>query len=99
MEEKKLRIKNILGLAARIAVSFVIIAVIFWKYDELKNIDVRALVDASESFAVAVISILGATNFIFLRKYETFVILMVGFLLRAETWFSPICGMCALFSF
>lgn len=70
MEEKKLRIKNILGLAARIAVSFVIIAVIFWKYDELKNIDVRALVDASESFAVAVISILG----VYLLKSVTFVV-------------------------
>lgn len=70
MEEKKLRIKNILGIAARIAVSFVIIAVIFWKYDELKNIDVRALVDASESFAVAVISILG----VYLLKSVTFVV-------------------------
>ena len=70
MEEKKLRIKNILGLAARIAVSFVIIAVIFRKYDELKNIDVRALVDASESFAVAVISILG----VYLLKSVTFVV-------------------------
>lgn len=70
MEEKKLRIKNILGLAVRIAVSFVIIAVIFWKYDELKNIDVRALVDASESFAVAVISILG----VYLLKSVTFVV-------------------------
>ena len=70
MEEKKLRIKNILGLAARIAVSFVIIAVIFRKYDELKNIDVRALVDASESFAVAAISILG----VYLLKSVTFVV-------------------------
>ena len=70
MEEKKLRIRNILGLAARIAVSFVIIAVIFRKYDELKNIDVRALVDASESFAVAVISILG----VYLLKSVTFVV-------------------------
>ncbi len=70
MEEKNLKIKNIVGLAVRIAVSFVIIAVIFWKYDELKNIDVRALVDASESFAVAVISILG----VYLLKSVTFVV-------------------------
>lgn len=70
MDEKNIRIKNIIGLTVRIAVSFVIIAVIFWKYDELKNIDVRALVDASSSFAVAVISILG----VYLLKSVTFVV-------------------------
>ena len=62
--------KTVLGLAVRIAVSFVIIAVIFWKYDELKNIDVRAIVDASGTFAVAVISILG----VYLLKSLTFVV-------------------------
>ena len=70
MKKTKIDKKNILGLAARIAVSFVIIAVIFWKYDELKNIDVRAIVDASGTFAVAVISILG----VYLLKSLTFVV-------------------------
>ena len=59
LKENNIKIKNILGLVARIAVSFVIIAVIFWKYEELKNIDVRAIVDASGTLAVAIISILG----------------------------------------
>lgn len=70
MKSKKLEMKTVLGLAVRIAVSFVIIAVIFWKYDELKNIDVRAIVDASGTFAVAVISILG----VYLLKSLTFVV-------------------------
>ncbi len=67
---KENKTKSILGLAARIIVSVVIIAVIFWKYDELKNIDVRAIVDASGNFAVAVISILG----VYLLKSLTFVV-------------------------
>lgn len=70
MKNKKLDSKTVIGLAARIAVSFVIIAVIFWKYDELKNIDVRAIVDASGNFAIAVISILG----VYLLKSLTFVV-------------------------
>lgn len=70
MKKKKLDSKTVIGLAARIAVSFVIIAVIFWKYDELKNIDVRAIVDASGNFAIAVISILG----VYLLKSLTFVV-------------------------
>ena len=70
MNNQNPKLKNILGLALRVAVSFVIIAVIFWKYDELKNIDVRAIVDASGSFAVAVISILG----VYLLKSITFVV-------------------------
>lgn len=70
MKNKKLDSKTVIGLTARIAVSFVIIAVIFWKYDELKNIDVRAIVDASGNFAIAVISILG----VYLLKSLTFVV-------------------------
>lgn len=62
--------KNIIGLIVRILVSVAIIAVIFWKYDELKNIDVRAIVDASGTMAVAIISILG----VYLLKSVTFVV-------------------------
>jgi CHASE3 domain sensor protein len=43
MNNQNPKLKNILGLALRVAVSFVIIAVIFWKYEELKNIDVSNL--------------------------------------------------------
>ncbi len=70
LAENNSKTKNIIGLTVRIIVSFVIIAVIFWKYDELKNIDVRAIVDASGSFAAAVISILG----VYLLKSITFVV-------------------------
>ena len=70
MKENNFKFKNILGLIARIAVSFIIIAVIFWKYEELKNIDVRAIVDASDTLAIAIISILG----VYLLKSITFVV-------------------------
>lgn len=40
MKEKLLRGRHALGLAARIIVSVIIIAVIIWKYDDLKHIDV-----------------------------------------------------------
>ena len=70
LKKQKPELKTVIGLAARIAVSFLIIAVIFWKYDELKNIDVRAIVDASGTFAVAVVSILG----VYLLKSLTFVV-------------------------
>ncbi len=69
---KKDSIKNskALGLALRIVFAAVIIAVIIWKYDELKNIDVRAIVDSSASFAAAAASILG----VYLIKSLTFVV-------------------------
>ncbi len=70
MNKIKTENKNIFGLIMRILVSIVIIAVIFWKYDELKNIDVRAIVDASGTIAVAIISILG----VYLLKSVTFVV-------------------------
>ncbi len=70
MKNNKPETKTVLGLAARIAVSFVIIAVIFWKYDELRNIDVRAIVDASGTLTVAIASILG----VYLLKSLTFVV-------------------------
>ncbi len=70
MKEMSPKTKGIIGLIIRIAVSVAIIAVIILKYDELKNIDVRAIVDASGNFAIAVISILG----VYLIKSLTFVV-------------------------
>lgn len=70
METKSIKNSKALGLALRIAFSAVIIAVIIWKYDELKNIDVRAIVDSSASLAAAVASILG----VYLVKSLTFVV-------------------------
>lgn len=70
MKEISLKKKNIIGAALRIAVSLVIIALIFWKYDELKNIDVRTIVDSAGSFGLAVLSILG----VYFIKSMTFVV-------------------------
>lgn len=70
METKSIKNSKALGLALRIAFSAVIIAVIIWKYDELKNIDVRAIVDSSANLAAAVASILG----VYLVKSLTFVV-------------------------
>jgi len=70
LETKSIKNSKALGLALRIAFSAVIIAVIIWKYDELKNIDVRAIVDSSASLAAAVASILG----VYLVKSLTFVV-------------------------
>ena len=70
MKENLLKKKNIAGAVLRIAVSVVIIALIIWKYDELKNIDVRTIVDSAGSFGVAVLSILG----VYLIKSITFVV-------------------------
>lgn len=59
-----------LGLAARIIVSVFIIALIIWKYDEFKTIDIRALVEASSSVFAALLTIWG----IYLLKSMVFVI-------------------------
>lgn len=70
MKQKLLRGSHAVGLAVRIIVSVIIIALIIWKYDELKNIDIRALVEASSGVAAAVASILG----IYLLKSLVFVV-------------------------
>lgn len=70
MKEKLLRGSHALGLAARIIVSVLIIALIIWKYDELKNMDIRALIEASSGAAAAVATILG----IYLLKSLVFVV-------------------------
>ena len=59
-----------MGLAARIIVSVFIIAVIIWKYDDFKTMDVRGLVEASSSALMAVATIWG----IYLLKSMVFVV-------------------------
>ena len=59
MKEKFMRGSHALGLAARIVVSVVIIALIIWKYDDFKNMDIRGLVAASPNVAAGVTGILG----------------------------------------
>lgn len=70
MKQKLIRGSHAFGLAARITVSVLIIALIIWKYDELKSIDIRALVEASSGVAAAVSAILG----IYLLKSLVFVV-------------------------
>lgn len=70
MKEKLLRGSHAIGLAARIVISVVIIAVIIWKFEEFQNIDVRGIVSASGSLGIAIASILG----IYLLKAIVFVV-------------------------
>lgn len=70
MKKSLLRSRHAVGLAARIIVSVFIIAVIIWKYDELKNVDIRAIVDASSGVFAAVAAILG----VYLLKSVVFVV-------------------------
>lgn len=70
MKEKLLRGSHAMGLAVRIIVSVLIIALIIWKYDDFKNIDIRALVEASSGMVAAVATILG----IYLLKSLVFVV-------------------------
>lgn len=70
MKKMLQRSSHALGLAARIIVSVFIIALIIWKYDEFKNLDVRGLVEASSSVFAALLTIWG----IYLLKSMVFVI-------------------------
>jgi phospholipase D1/2 len=62
--------KSTLMALLRVAVAMTIFVVAVIYYDELKNIDVRAIVDASDTLAIAIISILG----VYLLKSITFVV-------------------------
>lgn len=70
MKDKLMRARHSLGLSARIILSVAIIAVIIWKYDELKSIDIRALVAASSGIFTAVAAVLG----VYLLKSLVFVV-------------------------
>ncbi len=70
MKEKFLKGSHAMGLAARIIVSVVIIAVIIWKYEDFKTMDIRGMVAASSSVAVGVATILG----VYLLKSLVFVV-------------------------
>lgn len=70
MKDKLLRFKHAFGLAGRIIISVLIIAVIIWKYDELKNMDIRTLIAGTSSILSAVAAILG----VYLLKSLVFVV-------------------------
>lgn len=70
MKERILRSSHAFGLAARIIASVFIIALIIWKYEDLQNIDIRALVDSASNVFMAVGLIWG----VYLLKSITFVL-------------------------
>ncbi len=70
MKEKFLKGSHATGLAIRIVVSVVIIAVIIWKYEDFKTMDIRGMVAASPNVAAGVGLIWG----IYLLKSLVFVV-------------------------
>lgn len=70
MKEKLLKSSHAIGLAWRIVVSVFIIALIIWKYEDFKNVDIRGIVDASSSVVAAVAAIWG----VYLLKSVVFVV-------------------------
>ena len=64
------RTKSTLMALLRVAVAMIIFVIAVINYDKLKNIDVRALVDASSSTLIAVFTIWG----IYLTKSILFII-------------------------
>lgn len=59
IKKSLVKAKNSIGLALRIVFALAIIAVIIWKFKELQNIDVRALIEAAGSLPKTLITILG----------------------------------------
>ncbi len=70
MENKSIKNSRVFGLIWRIIIALVIIILIIWKYDDFKNVDVRAIVEASSSIFMAVAAIWG----IYTLKAMVFVI-------------------------
>ena len=70
MKEKFQRSSHALGLASRIIVSVFIIALIIWKYEDFRTMDIRGLVETSSRVLMAILTIWG----IYLLKSMVFVI-------------------------
>lgn len=70
MKKKFQRFSHAIGIAARIIAAVAVIAVIIWKFKDLQNIDVRTLVEASQSTLAAIITVLA----VYLIKGITFVV-------------------------
>ena len=70
MKKSAIRLRSSFFLAVRILITVGITAIIIWKYRELRNIDVKSIIDNASSFFIAVVSILG----VYMIKGVTFVI-------------------------
>ena len=70
MKKSAIKLRSSFFLAVRILITVGITAVIIWKYNDLRNIDVKSIIDNASSFLIAAISILG----VYIIKGVTFVI-------------------------
>lgn len=70
MKKKFQRFGHAIGLAARIVAAVAVIALVIWKFRDLQNIDVRALVEASSGTFAAILTVLA----VYLIKGITFVV-------------------------
>ena len=70
MKNSAIKLRNSFFLAVRILITVAITALIIWKYNDLRNIDIKAIIDNSSSFLIAAVSILA----VYLIKGVTFVI-------------------------
>ena len=70
MNQTLLKTKHSFGLALRIILTVGIIALIIWKFNFLRNIDVRAIIEASVSMPKMIATLLG----IYILKGATFII-------------------------
>ncbi len=86
MKESMMKLRHAFGLAARIIITVGIAVLIIWKYDFLKNLDIKSIIDSSSSQLIAIVSVLS----VYLLKGVTFVIpasvLYIAVGLAFDTW-------------
>lgn len=70
MNKTMVKTRHAFGLALRIIITIGIIALIIWKFNFLRNIDIREIIDDSVSMPVTVLTLLG----VYLLKGITFVV-------------------------
>ena len=58
MKESMMKLRHAFGLAARIIITVGIAVLIIWKYDFLKNLDIKSIIDSSSSQLIAIVSVL-----------------------------------------
>ncbi len=70
MKKSAVKLRDSFFIAVRILITIGITTVIIWKYNDLKNIDIKAIIEGSSSFLIAAVSILA----VYMVKGVTFVI-------------------------
>lgn len=59
MDLRDIKNSRAVGIGARLLVSVAIISLIIFKFDELRNIDVRSIISATDNTLLAILSIIG----------------------------------------